>query len=72
MQDPPCEGIYRWRKDASWHEITREILKREDGTLVCFSSRYDQWLPLVRVLGQWNLDDINSAGRLTKRLASVA
>jgi hypothetical protein len=64
LQKPTKPGFYRWRKDRKWEAIEREVKQRADGVLVVFSSRLENWVPLI-VLdcggSEWFIADIKKA-----------
>ena len=56
----PC--TVRWTKSRKWDVISREVTRRDDGTLVCFASRLGHTVPLELVQGYWLKEDLILAG----------
>ena len=63
LQLPTKAGSFTWRKNYQWEPIVREVLL-VDGVLVAWSSSYEQYLPLVRLPGEWFLPDLIAQGAL--------
>lgn len=55
-RSPKAAGVYLWRKNARWEPVARNVwASGPDATLVAFSHRYAQQVPLVRLGGEWFL-----------------
>lgn len=51
---PTAAGKRLWRKSYQWEAIERDIYFSETrGCLVCYSSRYEQAVPLLHLYGEW-------------------
>jgi hypothetical protein len=51
---PTAAGRYLWRKNYQWEPIERDVYFSEvRGCLVCWSSRYEQAVPLIQLYGEW-------------------
>jgi hypothetical protein len=56
-KDPTEVGTYVWRKNYQWQEVTREVRRNLEGVLVTYAHRYEQWLPLNRIGGEWKISE---------------
>lgn len=53
---PTAAGRYLWRKAYNWEPIERDVYFSETrGCLVCWSSRYEQAVPLIQLYGEWQV-----------------
>lgn len=61
---PTKPGTYRWSKDRKWEWVTREVVERVDGALVCWSHKLENFVPLAWVEGRWLIEDLKAHNAL--------
>lgn len=67
--DPTKPGVYRWRKNYQWDDVTREVRVAPagefEGQLVTFSNRLGREVPLrwLQAGGsEWHVEDLRKNG----------
>jgi len=55
---PAKAGTFRWSKDRKWEYVTRVVTQQDDGTLVCWSHKLENYVPVAWVEGRWLIEDL--------------